>query len=111
MIAYVDNDTVVHLTGAATLNVTSGEATPLDAAAIVTFRVQTLDYVDVAWPTGTWPVTMQYVAGSEGHFIGLLSREVVLEPGVLYWFIGTADNGLDQDAAWELPLRAQTRDE
>ena len=108
MRAFIDNDHVVRFSGAKTTRLDTGEDVFLDAGAVVQFRIQTTDHVDVAGET--WPQTMSYIAGSEGDFIGVLRRSVVIETDTTYLFIGTADYGVDSHAHWEDPLLVITRD-
>jgi hypothetical protein len=108
MIAYVSNDNVVRLSGASAILVSTGATTFLTSGATVTFRLQTLDLVDVAGET--WPVTMSYIAGSDGDFIGVLRESVSLTPDQEYYFVGVVDNGADQRGSWRLLLRAQRRE-
>lgn len=108
MDAFVANDNTVRLTGARTTRLDTGEDVYLDAGATVTFRVQSMSYVDV---TGeTWPVTMSYIAGSQGDFIGVLRDTVVLDAGLEYRFVGQVDNGVDQHGSWDIPLHARNRE-
>lgn len=102
MLAYLGSDHVVRLTGASTTVMTTGETTYLNAGATVTFRVQTLEHVDVDGEA--WPVQMTYIEGSDGDFIGVLRDTVDLDDQVEYRFLGTVENGLDQRGTWELPL-------
>jgi len=107
MLAYENNDHAVRLTGASALNLATGLASALTGTALVQFRVQDADYVDVVGET--WPQTMMYIAGSLGDFIGVLRNEVVLQVGATYHFIATVDAGPDQYAEWDIPLPVLTR--
>ena len=108
MIAYASNDNVVRLTGARAVSLATGVSTYLTGAASVTFRVQTETYVDV--PGETWPLSMTYIAGSDGNFIGVLRNEVVLSVGAQYRFIGVVDAGNNQFGTWDIPLPVLRRD-
>jgi hypothetical protein len=105
--AYIGNDNVVRLTGAQAIALTTGLATPLGAGAVITFRIQTLDGVDV--PGETWPVAMGYLPGSDGDFIGVLRDTVTLDPWQEYLFVATADNGSDQHGTWSIRLMVAVR--
>lgn len=108
MNVYVGNDNVVRLTGARAVNLSDGASTFLDGTATVTFRLQTPDQVDVAGET--WPVTMEYILGSDGDFLGILRDTLALTPGTLYTFVGTADHGVDQHGAWRIVVMATERE-
>lgn len=108
MDVYAGNDHAIYLTGARTINLATGAVVSLPGTASVVFRVQTRDYVDV--PGTSWPITMQYVAGSQGDFVGVLPASVLLQPGTSYRFVGTADNGPNQHGAWDMPLHASLRE-
>jgi hypothetical protein len=105
----VDNDNVVRLNGAQVTNLTTGERQYLDAQAVVQFRVQDEDYEDVAGET--WPVTMTYLANSQGNFIGVLAADVALEADTDYHFLATVEYGANAHGTWDIPLRVLTRDE
>lgn len=107
MEVFVGNDHAVYLRGAQAIDVTTGQSLPLGATAVVQFRIQTPAGVDVAGET--WPVTMTYIAGSPGDFIGILRAEVMLTAGQQYRFLGTVDNGPDQAGRWNMPLTVHTR--
>ena len=107
MIAYVANDNVIHFEGGSTINLSTGQPSYLNAAATVQFRVQTQAYVDV--PGQSWPAVMTWISGSDGHFIGVLRAAVELEDDTEYRFIATVDNGVDQDALYDIPLHARHR--
>jgi hypothetical protein len=103
MYAYVDSDNAVWLRGASTINLTTGERAFLAGSASVTFRVQTADHVDV--PGATWPATMQYIAESQGDFLGVLSDTLTWAPDQTYRLIATVEAGPDQKRTWDMPLR------
>lgn len=105
--AYTGNDHIVRFSGGQTVVLTTGEAIALDAAATVQFSIQTVEYEDILGET--WPVTMQYLSGSPGNYIGVLRDSVQLEAGRSYRFIATVSNGVDAQAVWDIPLHVLDR--
>jgi hypothetical protein len=103
MYAYVDADNAIWLRGVSTINFTTGERAFLTGLAIVTFRVQTADHIDL--PGTTWPEAMHYIAGSQGDFLGVLSDTLTWEPDQTYRLIATVEAGPDQKRTWDMPLR------
>ena len=103
MQAYVNSDNVVWLRGAQTTVLLTGEQTYLTASATVQFRVQTPDHVDL--PGYVWPESMQYVAGSQGDFLGVLRDTIPWEADQMYRLVATVDAGNDQRRVWEMTLR------
>lgn len=59
-----------------------------------------------------WPITMTYIAGSDGNYVVGLSYELAIIAGAKYTAIIDADAS-DTDAErighWEFPFTAQTR--
>lgn len=56
----------------------------------------------------SWPLTLSYVASSNGKYRGLLDNALVLTARKMYTaHITVVGGGLD--AAWELPVFAMTR--
>lgn len=108
MIAYAGNDHAVTFSGAQTLSLTTGVRVYLTGAAVVTFRVQTVAGVDVAG--ASWPLTMTYISGSQGDFIGVLPDAVALVAGTAYRFVATVDAGANQYGTWTIPLPVLARD-
>lgn len=102
MIVYDANDHAVRFSNGRTISLTTGEVADVPADAVVQFRIQTAAYVDVGGET--WPITMSHITGSHGNFIGVLRKEVEIESGVQYRFIGTVDAGDDQEAYVDIPL-------
>jgi hypothetical protein len=85
------------------LDHTTGETTPLDQTATITYRVQTSDYADVVgYP---WPETMDYLSGSQGDFIGVLRDSIPWTPEQTYRLIVEADAGPDQRRIWDIAVR------
>ena len=107
MIAYVGSDNVVHFDGGSSVNLATGERVYLNAAATVSFTVQTAGYVNV--PGQNWPAPMVWITGSQGDFLGILQNEVELEPEVEYRLIATVDFGANQHGEWDIPLHARAR--
>jgi hypothetical protein len=103
MYASVDSDNAVWLRGASTINLTTGERAFLAGFAIVTFRVQTADHIDV--PGTIWPEDMHYIPDSQGDFLGVLSDTLTWEPDQTYRLIATVEAGPDQKRTWDMPLR------
>ncbi len=56
-----------------------------------------------------WPITLVYVAASDGDYQAILNDVLVLTVGDLYTVKIDADAGVDMKAHWEFPVRAETR--
>ena len=57
----------------------------------------------------TWPLTMSYVAASNGKYRAKLKDTLTLIPGRGYVAEITADGGADLRAFWELPVKVERR--
>jgi hypothetical protein len=86
-----------------TLDLATGATTPLDGSATIAYRVQTAEAVDL--PDYAWPETMDYIAGSDGDFIGVLRDTLPWTVNQTYRLIVEADAGPDQRRVWEIPVR------
>jgi hypothetical protein len=80
-------------------------------AATVTVTVKAADGTNVAGTGITWPVTLSYVATSNGKYRCVLEDAMTLSAGRRYTACITADGGSNKKAYWEVPLRALTRTE
>lgn len=102
---YVGNDTVLEVKGlknevtGAFLNAATVTATLSDSASGAEVSGQ------------SWPVTLAYVAGSDGDYRATLSYAMSLTANGRYTASITADAGAGLRAQWSVPCRAQTRQE
>lgn len=99
-VIYVGNDNAVQVVGLADLDGVYVNA------ATVTARLQTAAGVDVAGQT--WPLTLAYVAASDGLYRGILESALVLTEGAAYRLEISAVSG-SSVAAWHVPIRADLR--
>jgi hypothetical protein len=76
-------------------------------AAAVTVTLVDKDGVEVAGTT--WPLTMDYVASSDGQYRATLLDTLTLIPDDLYTAQITVNDGADRQAHWEFLVRAETR--
>jgi hypothetical protein len=108
MIAYPGSN-VLRLSGASSINLETGQLEYLGAETVLTFRVQTTQYVDVPW--ASWPVTMHYIPDSQGDFLGVLNVPVTADEDVAYRVLAEAQAGMNQVGLWDMPLTVLTRQE
>lgn len=102
MTVFVANTNVIDLTG---LKNEITDAFINDAA--VTVTIKTVAGVEVAGET--WPVSMGYVAASNGNYRGILSDEIELVAKSKYIAHIDADGGPDLVGHWELTFKAAAR--
>jgi len=96
-------DFAFYLSDATAINVANGERVVLATSAVVTYRVQTPDYVDLAGYT--WPEAMSYLG--PGEYLGVLRDTLPWTPNRTYRLIVTADAGPDQHRIWDIPVHVQ----
>lgn len=75
-------------------------------AATVTVTLKAKDGTEVAGET--WPLTLSYVAASDGNYIGNLSDELELTAGRTYFVEITAVSG-EWKGFWRFPRAAEYR--
>lgn len=75
--------------------------------ATVTATLVDSEGVDVVGES--WPITLAYVAASDGLYQAILKDTLTLAPGDLYTAKIDADDGPNKVAHWEFPVRAKTR--
>ena len=107
LIVYDANDNLLRGTQLRTVNLTTGLAEYLTGAASVTVTVQDADAVPVAGQV--WPVTLTYVAGSQGDFLGVLRNALAWMPGSVWYAAITVDAGADQHGEFTLDLQVLKR--
>lgn len=92
---YDTNDNLIRLTGAYTVDVSTGQQVYLTADATV--GVTLIDLLTDDDVVGeTWPVSLSYVTGSQGDFVGVLRDGITVSPGQALIARVTIDNGTDQ---------------
>jgi FtsP/CotA-like multicopper oxidase with cupredoxin domain len=91
------------ITGARTVNLTTGALAYLTDAATVTATVR--DHAtQVAVSGETWPVTLTYITGSDGDFHGPLRDTLSVTVGQRLDVVVVLDNGTDQKRTLTLPV-------
>jgi hypothetical protein len=93
---FILNDTVVEVRGLAN-GITSAYVN--DATVSVTIK----DLAGTVVTGITLPVTLSYVAASDGIYRGVLDKALVLSPGLTYFAEITATNGDGLDGFWRVP--------
>lgn len=99
---YISNDNVITLVG---LQNALDTANYLNAAAVTVTLVDS-DDVDVVGET--WPLTMDYVAASDGNYRATLADTLTLSAGE-YVAQVNANAGAGLQGYWELPVTVQKR--
>lgn len=75
--------------------------------ATVTVTIETKAGVEVAGQT--WPLTMSYVAASDGNYRAFISEDVEFVAKSNYVAIIDADGGANLVGHWEFPFKPLTR--
>lgn len=76
-------------------------------SASVTVTLVTQDGVQVSG--SSWPVTMSYVATSDGKYQGILSDDLVIVEDEVYIAEITVDGGANLKGFWKFPVVAKPR--
>lgn len=97
---FIDND----------MRLTLDELRDPDGAYIntATVTVTLLDFSGEEVDGETWPVSLDYVADSDGKYQGILDDAIELENGEIYTLAVDAVDG-DSKGHWELAVKATTR--
>jgi len=103
-IAYVSNDSLLKLDG---LEDEAATTTTYINDATVTATLVDEDGANVSGQS--WPVTLSYVAASNGNYRATLEDVLVLSHGSNYTAKITANGGAGLMGYWELPIAAETR--
>ena len=101
-IILVDNDNVIQVTGLKNL-----VDDTYQNSATVTVTLKDSDGVDVVGET--WPLTLTYVASSNGNYGANLADTLSLVDGCKYTGTVIADAGANGKAQWEEEVIARTR--
>lgn len=101
-VIYNDNDNVIELAGVR--NGTTGDY--LDAAAVA---VTLTDSAGAEVSGETWPLSMAYVAGSNGRYRATLADTLSLTAGQRYTATITADGGAGLFGKFVMDLVCQSR--
>ena len=102
MTAFVANTNNLELLG---LQNASNGAYVNDATVNVT--VKDLSGVNVSGET--WPISMNYVSGSNGNYRCVLSNNLSFSPGMIYTANISVNAGVNRIANWSYDFRALTR--
>ncbi len=74
-----------------------------------TVTVTLVDKDDVNVVGESWPLTMNYVAASNGLYRAVLKDTLTLVVDDLYTAKVDVNAGVDKQAHWEFPIRTETR--
>jgi hypothetical protein len=74
-----------------------------------TVTVTLVDKDDVEVAGETWPLTMSYVAASDGLYRAVLKDTLTFVVDDLYTAKIDANDGADRQAHWKFPVRVETR--
>lgn len=100
---YYLNDNRLDVTG-----LRDGDGTYLNSATVTAILVDAATLVAV---TGqTWPLTLAYVAASDGEYLGTIEYDVVVTTGQRLTLQVTAVSG-GVRAYWEIPVLVRVRQE
>ena len=99
---YLSNDNVLELTGL--INTVTN--TYLNSA---TVTVTLVDNADVEVSGETWPLTMTYVAASDGKYRATLTDSLSIIGGTRYTAKIAADSGAGLKGYWECRVVAEIR--
>ena len=103
---YMNNDHFMELTG-----FQDGVTLAFLNAATVTVTIYATDGAALGDATTgiSWPLTMDYLSGSDGVYQAVIDKAISLTRGELYKAVITAaESGIDGE--WNITLRAQERD-
>jgi len=101
-IIYRNNDHLIKLTG---LQDSSDDSYVNDATVTLTIK----DTADVNVSGISWPLTMSYIAASNGNYEATIDKAIVVTPETRYFAEVTVLSGT-RDAFFELPVQAQKRE-
>ena len=100
-VIYISNDNVAKLSGL----IDSDGAYANSATVVVTL----IDSSGNEVAGESWPLTMNYVASSDGVYIATLADTLTLTADTEYTAIISADAGAGKQGYWEVPAVAETR--
>lgn len=100
----LNNDMILRLSGAYTLDQTTGLPVYLTASATVGVTVLDAATEEEIDPE-TWPLALSYIAGSRGDFLGVLRDTLEVEAGQALIGRVTADNGDDQHMERDIEIQ------
>jgi hypothetical protein len=105
---YDGNDNLIRLTGAYTIDQDTDQPAYLtDSATVGVTLIDLLTDDDVVGET--WPVSLTYVAGSQGDFVGVLRDGITVSPGQALIARVTIDNGTDQYGQIDVDVQVVNR--
>ncbi len=106
-IFYLDNDHLLRGRGLYTIALTTGLPVYLDGT--VTAQVTLLTAAGGEVPGVTWPVAFTYIAGSQGEFLAVLSKECVVTENEELTAHVTFNAGTNQYGDWRGRVIVQQR--
>lgn len=101
-LVYIGNTNIVELSG-----LKSAVEGSFVNDATVTVTVKDKDGANVSGQT--WPADMDYVAGTDGLYRGILEDDLALTEGELYAAHIDADAGPNRVGHWEFNFKPETR--
>ena len=105
MVAFVLNTNILELQGLQ--DVLTGAY--INNAIVSVDTIETMDGGEAVFPLSGSPITMDYVAGSDGVYRAVLASALPFVAGVCYVAKVDADSGVDRIGHWEFPFIPITR--
>ena len=102
---YAGNDTGIYVEAVQILDLSTGLSTPATASATAVFSLETTGGTALVGP-----ITMSFIVGSTGDFVGLLPAAATSALRGTYRLHGTVQNGVNHSGEWLIPLEVITRD-
>lgn len=102
LVLYIENDNVLELVG---LQDSVTDAYVNSASVSVTL----IDQAGTTVSGETWPLSLSYVAASNGTYRATLRDTLVLSSQRQVTAKIVADDGVDRKATWEIPLTVKRR--
>lgn len=99
---YVGNDNVITLNG-----LIDSDGSYVNSATVVVTLVEANTLVEIVGES--WPLTMTYIAASNGDYKATLADTLAISNGDELTAYVDADGGAGKHAYWEIPVLAETR--
>lgn len=102
VIVYVLNDHIIKVTG-----LRDGATSQYINDATV--QATMVDHNGAEVEGVTWPLTLNYVADSDGNYVGLLEEELKVSPSGIYHLVVDAEAVPDVKGHWRKPVTVKER--
>jgi hypothetical protein len=102
MSVYISNTNILEVRGLQ-------EAISGDYVSNATVAVTVVDECGSAISGVSWPVSMQYVAGTTGDYRAVISNAAIFSPGKFYFAEISANAGVNKIGFWRHKFRAVNR--